>query len=81
MAKEVKRAKNKKDPYLEKYFYEVVSRAGNGLKLIGPLEDIYFVNPTNKEFKENAYKYAQVVDGKIVQAFTKNEIYVTEKKI
>jgi hypothetical protein len=74
-----------KNPYERKSFYiikEHVNDEGLPCKLlIGPRDDIYFCVLSDKMNGEEigGYKYCQVIDGKIMQAFRENEILVTDR--
>ena len=81
--------------YEGKFFYEIVKvkygRNAGTIQLFGPFDNIYYVNKVlpkdvsdrivkqDEEGKE--YKFVQVVDGRPVQAFTAEEILVTDRKL
>ena len=58
--------------YKGKFFYEIV----NG-KPEGPYDNILYVSKHSK----GKYAFVQVIDGKPVQAFTKDQILVTTKRL
>lgn len=60
-------------------YYEIVSLEGFPARIVGPLKWVYPV--TSKSGKNSEYKYAQIKDGKILQAFRDHEIYITNKKL
>lgn len=73
-----------KSMYENKFFYEVVKpKTVNGtIQLFGPHDNILYTNPVkNSEGEEPnpIYKFVQVIDGRVVQAFTENEILVTDR--
>jgi hypothetical protein len=70
------------DLYKGKFFYEIVKvlsgRYVGTLQLIGPLDNIRYVNEdVSSKYRE--YKFVQVVEGKIVAAFSEKEILVTDR--
>lgn len=66
--------------YEGKYFYEIIKpisgRWAGYIQLAGPFDNIYYASHINGESK---YKFVQVIDGKPVQAFTEEEILVTDR--
>src|ERR1700676_2075571 len=70
--------------YKGKYFYELQREEQSGqFILFGPLSTIRYISKAGqKKLGTNLkYTFAQVVKGRIVQAFTKDEILVTTKPI
>lgn len=71
--------------YEGKFFYEIVKTENPlELKLIGPFDNIYFANPNMPKQKTadgQEYEYLQVIDGTPRQAFTKEEILITDRKL
>lgn len=74
--------------YEGKHFYEIVKTEDpKEIKLLGPFDNIYYANkelgrPTlfSDDSKPNIdYDFVQVIDGIPVQAFTKQEILVTDR--
>jgi hypothetical protein len=65
--------------YKNKYFYEIV-RFPDHLELIGPLEDVRYIDKAKaKKTEFKRYHFVQVVGGKVMAAFTKRQILVTRK--
>lgn len=83
MNKSVDTPKKAKKLYENKFFYEIVKTEKGALTmLVGPLEDIRYVNKaTDKYHKYLNYEFVSVENGQIVKAFTRNEILVTRRKI
>jgi hypothetical protein len=72
--------KKSKDPYKNKFFYEIeLSKELNRVMLVGPLDNIFFT--VSQKNTKNNYPYAQVIDGKLVNFFKKEEILVTNFKL
>ena len=72
--------KKSKDPYENKFFYEIeLSKELNRIMLVGPLDNIFFT--VAQEGAKNKYPYAQVIDGKVANFFKKEEILVTTFKL
>lgn len=87
----------KKNLYDGKYFYEVSKKrtvdGTTAFVLYGPMSTIRYISKKNiaktpkaKTIKLGGqpignYKYVQVVNGRIVQAFTEGEILVTTKPL
>jgi len=66
--------------YENRFFYEIVKTENeNELKLVGPLDTIRYTVPLEEE--KNGYRFVQIIDGKIVQAFKEHEILVTMRKL
>ncbi len=63
----------------KKYYYEVISQEGFDAKVYGPLKWIKPIYTTDG--RESDYKWAQVIDGQVRQAFRAHEIFVTETKM
>jgi hypothetical protein len=65
--------------YEGKYFYEIVrSEDPQRLILVGPRDDIYYVNQVpESDFQE--YTFMQVINGTLKQAFKAEEILVTDR--
>lgn len=72
-----------KDLYEGKFFYEIVKNSFDRVTLFGPFDNIRYLtyldhyDGTDKE----KYKFCQVVDGKIVETFTEDQILVTDRKL
>lgn len=56
--------------YKDKLFYEVIKIGPQEFRVIGPLDNIYYTS--------RGPGFLQVIDGKPVAYFTKDEIYVTK---
>lgn len=79
--------------YEGKFFYEIVKpisgRNAGLIQLAGPFDNIYYAEPSRDSQekivrlfpKKDKYKFVQVVGGTIVQAFTEEEILVTDRKL
>jgi hypothetical protein len=71
--------------YEDKYFYEIVKiksgRKAGTIQLFGPYDNIYYVERPLGEKTDRVYKYIQVINGLPVQAFTEEEILVTDRKL
>lgn len=76
-----------KQLYEGKFFYEIVKvkkgKNAGTIQLFGPFDNIFFTVPLPEEHARYAgpYKYVQVIDGKPVQAFSEEEILVTDRKL
>lgn len=64
--------------YKDKYFYEIVKVKNNRVELFGPCDDVFFTKTLDPE-EVNQYPYVQIINGKIIQAFTDKEILVTNR--
>jgi hypothetical protein len=63
------------------YYYEIV-RSPDRLTLFGPIEGIKRVKPfrpPSSPFDSAPYHFAQVLQGKIMAAFTKADILISKK--
>ncbi len=73
--------------YEGKYFYEVVKPFPGMIQLWGPFDNIryiakdYSVGFSTEDINHPEIKFAQVIDGKIVQAFEEHEILVTDREL
>jgi len=79
--------------YEGKFFYEVLKPKTGGIQLVGPFDNIYYVSENEdarykigRLFSTDAkpqptFKFVQVIDGQPVQAFTEEEILVTDRKL
>jgi hypothetical protein len=72
--------------YDGKFFYEIVKSrtVEDSIQLLGPYNNIYYATSdiNSQDEKTNSiYKFVQVIDGKIIQAFTEWEILVTDRKL
>lgn len=76
-----------KKAYEGKYFYilDSVAKLSIGdedivtqLRVRGPFDNIYYLVPNNGKYTQE-YVYIQVIDGLPKQAFTKNEILITDR--
>lgn len=77
--------KEAQEMYDNKFFYEVVPGEEGSIDhtLVGPLDNIRFLVPyedrrRSQEFGQPEYAFAQVINGKVVAAFTKEEIVVLD---
>jgi hypothetical protein len=71
--------------YKGKYFYEVRRKNSSTNEFIvnGPMSTIRYISKaaTKKLGYSMRYDFCQVINGKIVQVFTKDEILVTTKPL
>ena len=71
--------------YEGKYFYEIIKLvdiAGKDyINLYGPIDDIRYSTASDQNGKKANFTYLQIIDGVIKQAFTKDEILVTDRKL
>jgi hypothetical protein len=67
---EMKTQEELDEMYKDKYFYEVMKVANDEFRVRGPLTDVYYIS--------NAPGFLKVIDGKPIQMFTEDEIYVTK---
>ena len=76
-------AKEAKQLYKDKLFYEIVrdKEDPTHFHLYGPLDTIRYVVPTEGKIKDAKYRFAQIINGKPVQFFTKEEILITKKAL
>lgn len=69
--------------YEGKFFYEIVKTTKSKvLKLVGPFDNIFYTvkkNTVGSNFEN--YKFVQVINGMPVQAFTEDQILVTDRKL
>lgn len=74
-----------KSIYDSKYFYEIVKIKECELKLIGPLDNIFYAieSDSNGDVRKGltypgAHGFVQVIDGKVKTSFKENEILVID---
>ena len=70
--------------YENKYFYEVVKTdKKDEFTLVGPFDNIRYAvqPPTTSKSDPSDIAYVQVIDGRVVQGFTYQEILVLDHKL
>lgn len=67
--------------YKNRQFYVVGKTTPVGAVLLGPLDNIYLTAPAKGEkVKKNGYKYVQVINGRIEQAYRADEVVTFKGK-
>ena len=66
--------------YAGKHFYKIIKNsADDTIILVGPLDNIYYAKPLGATFDEQESHFVQVIEGKPVSLFKKEEILVTNR--
>jgi hypothetical protein len=65
--------------YEGKFFYEIMQTGPEEYRVFGPFDNIFYASKTPEAITKNGsdIEFLQVIDGKPVASFTKDEIYVT----